>query len=162
MIDPDDYGRFLCAVFDEWRQRDVGRIFVNIFESLVSQRMGQGAQMCIFNEFCGKALAVEQDGSLYSCDHYVYPEYRLGNIRDQNLAQMAFADQQVSFGLAKGTTLPKYCLQCKFVTDCWGECPRNRFIRTPDGEGGLNYLCSGLKRFFGHSYETINQIARSS
>lgn len=159
-VHPLEYGQFLCRTFDEWHRHDVGRVFVNLFETLVSQHMGHGTQMCVFNEFCGKALAIEQDGSLYSCDHYVYPEYRLGNIRTQNMADLAFSDRQVSFGMAKGTTLPDYCKRCPFLGDCWGECPKNRFVRAPDGQPGLNYLCQGLKRFFSHALPRVDQIVR--
>ena len=160
-VDPDEYGAFLCAVFDEWRHRDIGGVFVNLFETLVSQHLGLGAQTCVFHEFCGKALVVEQDGSLYPCDHYVYPEYRLGNLSTSNLAEMVFSDRQVSFGVAKATTLPPYCRACPHLTDCWGECPKNRFVRTPDGEPGLNYLCPGLKRFFEHATPVIDAIVRN-
>lgn len=161
-VDPVEYGAFLCKVFDDWYRRDLGKVFVSLFETLVSQHMGLGAQMCVFNEFCGKALALEQDGSLYACDHYVYPEYRWGNIRELELSRLAFSDRQVSFGMAKGTTLPEYCRRCPFLTDCWGECPKNRFVRTPDGQQGLNYLCPGLKMYFGHVKERIVQLAREA
>ena len=160
-VDPEEYGAFLCKTFDEWRRRDIGDVFVNLFETLVSQHLGMGSQMCVFDEFCGHALVLEHDGSLYSCDHYVYPEYRLGNICETNLAQMASSDRQVSFGMAKAATLPQYCRQCPYLKDCWGECPKNRFVRTPDGEAGLNYLCPAFKRFFGYVTPQINDIVRT-
>ena len=157
-VDAEEYGAFLCRVFDEWRAKGFGKIFVNLFETLFSQHLGRGTQLCVFGEVCGKATVVEQDGSLYSCDHYVYPEYRLGNIRSSKLADMAFSNRQISFGMAKATTLPQYCRRCSHLSDCWGECPKNRFLRTPDGEPGLNYLCPGLKRFFDHAMPTVNDL----
>jgi uncharacterized protein len=158
-VDPDDYGRFLCKVWDEWQARDVGRVLVSFCETLVAQHLGLPSQVCVHAEFCGKGVAVEHDGSVYSCDHYVYPQYRLGNIRQQSLGDMVFSREQVKFGYAKSETLPEYCKQCRFVTDCWGECPKNRLLRTPDGEPGLNYLCSGLKRFFAHAVPTASRMA---
>ena len=160
-VDPDDWGYFLCKVFDEWRSKDFGKVLVNHFETLVSQHMGLGSQVCIYGEFCGKGVAMENDGGVYSCDHYVYPEYRLGNIKDQALDSQVFSRTQVKFGYAKNETLPKYCRQCPYLTDCWGECPKNRIIRTPDGEPGLNYLCRGWKRFFSHIDPHIQSIVRS-
>jgi len=157
-VDPDDWGYFLCKTFDEWRNRDMGKVLVNHFETLVSQHMGQGSQVCIYNEFCGKGVAVENDGSVYACDHYVYPEYRLGNVTDGNLGSMVFSPTQVKFGYAKSETLPKYCRQCSFLSDCWGECPKNRIIRTTDGEPGLNYLCRGLKQFYAHAIPEVERI----
>jgi serine-type anaerobic sulfatase-maturating enzyme len=158
-VDPDEYGYFLSRVFDEWLRKDLGKVLVSHFETLVAQHMGLASQMCIYSEFCGKNVAIEHDGSLYSCDHYVYPEYRLGSVRDKPLDQMVFSPTQVRFGYAKSETLPRYCRECVFRTDCWGECPRNRLIRTPDGEPGLNYLCSGLKRFFNHAIPHVERIA---
>lgn len=158
-VDPDDYGYFLSRVFDEWLRKDVGRVLVNHIETLVAQHMGLAPQMCIYNEFCGKGVAIEHDGGVYSCDHYVYPEYRLGSIDDAPLADMVFSDRQIRFGFAKSDTLPRYCRDCAFLRDCWGECPKNRLIRTPDGEPGLNYLCSGLKTFFRHAVPRIERIA---
>jgi uncharacterized protein len=158
-VDPDDYGYFLSRVFDEWRRKDVGRVLVNHIETLVAQHLGLPSQICIYNEFCGKGLAVEHDGSVYACDHYVYPEYRLGTLREKPLAEMTFAPEQVRFGYAKSEALPRYCRECAYLTDCWGECPKNRLIRTPDGEPGLNYLCAGLKKFFRHAIPEVERIA---
>ncbi len=158
-VDPDEYGYFLSRVFDEWRRKDFGRVLVNHIETLVAQHLGMQAQICIYGEFCGKSVAVEHDGSVYSCDHYVYPEYRLGSVRETPLAETVFAPRQVKFGYAKSETLPRYCRQCPFLTDCWGECPKNRLIRTPDGEAGLNYLCAGLKRFYKHALPEVERIA---
>jgi uncharacterized protein len=157
-VDPDDWGVFLCKCFDEWCGKDVGRVLVNLFETAVAQTMGMPAQICIFNDFCGKALAIEQDGSVYCCDHYVYPEYRLGNIRERPIWEMVFSRRQMEFGLGKRDALPGYCRRCPHLKLCWGECPKNRLIRTPDGEVGLNYLCGGLKRFFAHAEPHIKRI----
>ncbi len=148
-VDPDDWGYFLTRIWDEWLKRDVGRIFVDQFENVISQLSGDGAQKCVSGQFCGKGLAIEHNGDVYSCDHFVYPEYRLGNIRKIHEGDMAFSERQKDFGLAKYKTLPKYCRACRYLSLCWGECPKNRFIKTPDGEPGLNYLCAGLKKFYG-------------
>lgn len=157
-VDPDEYGYFLSRTFDEWSRKDLGRVLVSHFETLVAQHLGQRAQICIHNDFCGKGLVVEHDGSVYSCDHYVYPEYRLGNIRETPLVEMAFSPAQVKFGYAKSETLPAYCRACPYLTDCYGECPKNRLIKTPDGEAGLNYLCAGLKKFYKHALPEIDRI----
>lgn len=157
-VDPEDWGYFLSKVFDEWRRNDLGKILVNHFETLVSQHLGRGTQLCIYGEFCGKGLAVEHDGGVYSCDHYVYPEYHLGNINGNSLGTQAFSRTQVKFGYAKNETLPKYCRECPFLSDCWGECPKNRIIRTPEGEPGLNYLCRGFKKYFAHAIPEVKRI----
>lgn len=158
-VDPDDYGYFLGKVWDEWLARDVGKVLVNFCETLVAQHMGLPSQVCVYSEFCGKGVAVEHDGSTYACDHYVYPEYRLGNLRDRSLGDMVFSPEQVRFGYAKSEQLPAYCRQCEFLTDCWGECPKNRLLRTPDGEAGLNYLCAGLTTFFRHAVPAAQKMA---
>lgn len=158
-VDPDDWGEFLCTIFDEWHDRDVGRVFINIFENCVAQWLGMDAQMCVFHEFCGKGVALEHDGSVYSCDHYVYPEYRLGNITEQPIGEMIRSTRQVDFGLAKRDTLPQWCKQCKYLFACHGECPKNRLLRSPAGEIGVNYLCSGFKRFFAHIDERMRAMA---
>lgn len=158
-VDPDEYGYFLCKVWDEWISRDLGRVLVSFCETLVAQRMGMPAQVCVHNEFCGKGVAIEHDGSVYACDHYVYPEYRRGNVHRESLADMVFSPQQVRFGYAKSESLPAHCRRCAFLRDCWGECPKNRLLRTSEGETGLNYLCSGLKRFFGHASPAASRMA---
>ena len=158
-VDPDEYGHFLSKVWDEWLARDVGKVLVNFCETLVAQQMGLPSQLCIHSEICGKGIAVEHDGEAYACDHYVYPEYRLGNVRQRSLGDMVFSPTQVRFGYAKSEKLPAYCRQCEFLRDCWGECPKNRLLRTPDGEPGLNYLCPGLKRFFAHALPTAKKMA---
>jgi uncharacterized protein len=157
-VDPDQYGYFLSRVFDEWLRKDLGKVLVNHIETLVAQHLGLPSQICIYSEFCGKNVAIEHDGSVYSCDHYVYPEYRLGTLREKPLDQMVFSPTEVRFGYAKSETLPRYCRECPFKTDCWGECPKNRLIGTPEGEPGLNYLCSGLRRFFKHALPEVERI----
>ena len=160
-VDPDEYGYFLSKVWDEWLARDLGKVLVNFCETLVVQRMGLPSQVCVYAENCGKGVALEHDGSVYSCDHYVYPEYRLGYVQQSSLGDMVFAPRQVRFGYAKSETLPAHCRRCDYLTDCWGECPKNRLLRTPDGEPGLSYLCSGLKRFFSHASPAANRLAKS-
>jgi uncharacterized protein len=158
-VDPDDWGNFLCKIFDRWLSRDIGKVMVNHFETLVAQHLGLPSQMCVYRENCGTGIALENDGSVYSCDHYVYPEYRLGNVKAASLEEMVFSPEQVKFGQAKSATLPQYCRQCAYLSDCWGECPKNRLIRTPDGEPGLNYLCRGFKKFFAHALPAVDRIA---
>ena len=133
---------------------------MNFCETLVAQYMGLPSQLCIHAETCGKGVAIEHDGSVYSCDHHVYPEYRLGNIHQHSLGDLVFSPEQVKFGYAKSETLPQYCRQCEFLSDCWGECPKNRLVRTPSGEVGLNYLCPGLKRFYAHIQRDLPQLVR--
>lgn len=159
-VDPDDWGYFLCKVWDEWYHRDVGKVFVNLFESAVAQWKGLDAQVCIYHEFCGKGVALEHDGSLYSCDHYVYPEYKLGNIQQTSSSRLVFSEQQKAFGYAKFMSLPKRCADCKYLFACNGECPKNRLLRTPEGEAGLNYLCSGLMKFWTHIDEDVKRLCR--
>ena len=157
-VDAEEYGYFSRELLDEWSRKDLGRVLVNHFETLVAQHLGHRAQNCIYNDFCGKGVVVEHDGSVYSCDHYVYPEYRLGNIQETPLVEMAFSPTQVKFGYAKSETLPAYCRACPYLKDCYGECPKNRLIRAPDGEPGLNYLCAGLKKFYKHVLPDVERI----
>ena len=149
-VGPAQYGRFLCAVFDEWVRRDVGRFFVQIFDVSLGSWLGQDASLCIFAETCGNALVIEHNGDLYSCDHFVYPEYNLGNVREQTIRDMVASPEQRRFGQDKADGLPRYCLECDYRFACNGGCPKQRFERTPHGEGGLNYLCRGYKIYFAH------------
>ena len=149
-VDPEDYGNFLIEIFNYWVRNDIGKVFVRIFDVMLGVWMGMPASACAYAEICGKALAVEYDGSLYSCDHYVYPEYKLGNINRQALGSMVMSERQINFGFNKEDSLPKYCLDCEVKFACHGECPKSRFIHTPDGEKNLNYLCSGLRKFLNH------------
>ena len=144
------YGAFLIAIFEEWVRRDVGRVFVQIFDVALGAWMGQQPGLCIFRETCGDALALEHNGDLYACDHYVEPGYLLGNIRQQEMIELVTSEPQRQFGQAKRDTLPDYCRQCEVRFVCNGGCPKNRFSRTPAGEPGLNYLCAGYKAFFKH------------
>lgn len=144
------YGKFLCSVFDEWVRNDVGSCFVQIFDVSLGSWLGHDASLCIFAETCGNALIIEHNGDLYSCDHFVYPEYNLGNVRNYSIRDMVASDQQRNFGNDKRDTLPKYCRECEFRFACNGGCPKQRFIWTPDGEPGLNYLCKGYKIYFAH------------
>ncbi len=146
----EDYGTFLSTIFDEWVRNDVGKTFVQMFDVSLGVWAGMGATLCVFGETCGTALAMEHNGDVYSCDHYVYPEYRLGNIRDKALIELVASPEQVKFGQDKRDTLPRYCRECDVRFACNGECPKHRFMRTPDGEWGLNYLCGGYKKFFTH------------
>lgn len=148
-VEPQQFGRFLCAVFDEWVRQDVGRKFVQIFDVSLEMWAGRQASLCVFRRKCGAALALEHSGDLFSCDHFVYPENRLGNIMESPLAAMAGSEQQRDFGEAKAQ-LPRYCHACDVRFACNGECPKHRFLITPDGEAGLNYLCAGYKLFFHH------------
>jgi uncharacterized protein len=145
-----DYGTFLSTIFDEWVRRDVGKTFVQMFDVSLGIWAGVGASLCVFGETCGTALAMEHNGDVYSCDHYVYPEYRLGNIRDTPLIELIASPEQVKFGQDKRDTLPRYCRECEVRFACNGECPKHRFIRTPEGEWGLNYLCAGYKKYYAH------------
>jgi uncharacterized protein len=159
-VDPDDWGAFLCSVWDDWYAHDYGRVYVDLFETAVAQSLGLPAQRCITAEFCGKALAVEHNGDVFSCDHYVYTEYRLGNLADTHLGTMAYSRAQQKFGFAKRDALPNYCKECTHLKLCWGECPKNRLVCTPSGEPGLNYLCPGLKRFYAHIGRDMPEILR--
>ena len=149
-VRPEAYGKFLIAIFDEWVRGDVGRIYVQHFDSALANWVGVPGAVCIFAETCGNALALEHNGDLYSCDHFVEPAYKLGNIRETHMIEMVASPQQVKFGLHKRDSLPRYCRECEVRFACHGECPKNRFISTPDGEPGLNYLCAGYKAFFNH------------
>lgn len=149
-VDASDYGGFLVTIFDEWVRKDVGRVFVQMFDVALGNWAGAGSSLCVFAETCGQGLAMEHNGDLYACDHYVYPEYRLGNVRDRSLGDMAVSERQVRFGLDKRDTLPRQCRECSVRFACHGECPKHRFMRTADGEPGLNYLCPAYKRFFTH------------
>lgn len=145
-----EYGKFLCAIFDEWVRHDVGKTFVQIFDVALESWLGMHQSLCVFSPTCGSALALEHQGDLYSCDHYVYPENKLGNILENPLASLVQVPQQKEFGSAKRDTLPRYCRECDVRFACHGECPKHRFINTPDGEPGLNYLCAAYKLFFHH------------
>ncbi len=149
-VPAEEFGMFLCTVFDEWKERDIGTIKVQIFEEALRAAFDQEHTLCIFRENCGGVPVLERNGDLYSCDHYVDEDHFLGNISERPLAEFLDSDRQQAFGRIKSESLPGYCLRCEVRKLCNGECPKNRFIRTPDGEPGLNYLCSGYRRFFSH------------
>lgn len=158
-VEPRQYGKFLCAIFDEWVRRDVGKTFVQLFDVTLGNWMGMKSTLCYFSETCGSALAMEHNGDVYSCDHYVYPHFKLGNILNKSLGAMVGSEFQQQFGQAKKDTLPAYCRSCEVRHLCHGECPKHRFIRTPDGEPGLNYLCAAYKMFFNHTAPAMQQMA---
>jgi len=158
-VDPLAYGQFLIAIFDEWVQQDVGEIFVITFDGMLANAMGVSPPLCIYAKTCGNAGVVEFNGDLYSCDHFVFPEYKLGNIREQNLQTLMESPFQQQFGLNKRDGLPGYCRRCEFLDLCNGECPKNRISLTPDGEPGLNWLCPGLKLFYRHIKPYLNFMA---
>jgi uncharacterized protein len=149
-VTPDAFGQFLIEIFDEWVENDIGSVYVQMFDVALANWFGEPPGLCIFSETCGLALALEHNGDLYSCDHYVEPDYLLGNIMEAPMIELVGSEQQRAFGQAKRDTLPQFCLDCDVRFACHGGCPRNRFTQTPDGDEGLNYLCSGYKAFFHH------------
>jgi uncharacterized protein len=149
-VEPLAYGQFLSQIFDEWVRSDVGRVFVQIFDVALESWMGMDPSLCVFRRTCGTALAMEHTGDLYSCDHFVFPENKLGNIAHGDLRAMVDSVQQKTFGRDKLDRLPKMCRECDVRFACNGECPKHRFLTTPSGEPGLNYLCAGYKHFFRH------------
>jgi len=153
------WGDFLCTIFDEWEEQDVGSIKVQIFEEAARTAFDQEHSLCIFRPICGDIPVIEHNGDFYSCDHFVDVEHRLGNIQEIPLVELFESPAQREFGQAKLDTLPRYCLECEVREMCNGECPKNRFIQTPDGELGLNYLCAGYKRFFTHCQPFVQEVA---
>lgn len=149
-VSGEGYGQFLVDVFEEWVRRDVGEVFVQMFDVALANWYGEPPSLCVHSETCGSALALEHNGDLYSCDHFVEPDYLLGNIMELPMAHMIASNQQREFGRDKLESLPQYCLDCDVRGACHGGCPKDRFITTPDGEPGLNYLCPGYKLFFHH------------
>jgi uncharacterized protein len=155
-----DFGRFMIAVFDEWVEHDIGQIKVQLFEEAARTAFKQDHTLCIFKKTCGGVPVVEHNGNFYSCDHYVNSEFHLGNINRTSLAELLDSEAQQSFGRAKQDSLPVYCRQCEVLDMCNGECPKNRFIETPDGEQGLNYLCAGYRKIFNHCRPFVETLAR--
>ena len=145
-----EFGSFLITIFDEWVRNDVAMYYIQIFDATLANFTGENPGICVFADTCGDALAMEHNGDLYSCDHFVYPEYFLGNIGEMKLPELAKSQRQFDFGIAKRNTLPRYCMNCEVLFACHGECPKHRFILTPDKKPGLNYLCEGYKMFFRH------------
>jgi uncharacterized protein len=158
-VDSEQYGRFLIGIFDEWVRHDVASVYVQHFDLALGAWYGEPAGVCIFAPTCGAALAIEHNGDLYSCDHFVEPDYLLGNIQETNMIELVASEKQRQFGLDKRDKLPAYCRECEVRFACHGGCPKNRFIQTPDGEEGLNYLCAGYKMFFEHVRLPMNTMA---
>ena len=158
-VPTEAWGDFLCDIFDEWVSSDIGQIKVQIFEEAARTAFGQDHSLCIFRQVCGDIPVVEYNGDFYSCDHYVDAEHNLGNIIETPFVRLLESPAQRAFGQAKRDSLPRYCRECEVLAMCNGECPKNRFIRTPDGEEGLNYLCAGYKRFFVHCRPFVDAVA---
>jgi uncharacterized protein len=157
-VKPEQFGRFLVAIFDEWVKRDVGKVFVTTFDVALGSWVGQH-NACIVAPTCGRALVLEHNGDVYSCDHFVEPEHLVGNVAETPLARLVTSEKQRRFGQSKYDTLPQYCKECPVLFACYGECPRNRFAKTPDGQEGLNYLCAGYKAFFTHIDASMKKMA---
>ncbi len=158
-VRPEQWGRFLIEIFDEWVRRDIGRTFVLNFDGALAGWLGLAGTVCIFGPTCGEGMALEHNGDLYSCDHFVEPNYYLGNILDRPLIDLAASEEQRRFGQDKRDSLPGYCKNCRFLAICNGECPKNRLLETPDGESGLNYLCEGYRAFFSHADRPMRIMA---
>lgn len=148
-VKPKDWGDFLCTIFNEWVRQDVGKMFVQIFDATLANWMGVVPGVCTLSDWCGHAAVMEHNGDVYCCDHFVFPEFKLGNIHNNSLLEMLYGEKQNQFGAIKTQALPRQCRECRWQFACHGECPRNRFLKTADGESGLNYLCSGYQMFFG-------------
>jgi uncharacterized protein len=158
-VRPEQWGRFLIEMFDEWVKRDVGRTFILNFDGALAGWLNMAGTVCIFGPTCGQGMALEHNGDLYSCDHFVEPNYYLGNILKTPMIELVASEKQRKFGQNKKETLPRYCRQCKVLHICNGECPKNRFVETPDGEPGLNYLCEGYRAFFAHADKPMRIMA---
>ncbi|MCE5314609.1 MAG: anaerobic sulfatase maturase [Armatimonadota bacterium] len=158
-VGPEQYGRFLIEIFDEWVRRDVGRVFVQFFDGVLASWLHGRSTLCVLGPTCGESVVLEHNGDVYSCDHFVEPEHLLGNITQMPIDQLVNSERQRCFGSAKFDALPGYCHECKYLFTCHGECPKNRFLHTPDGEVGLNYLCAGLRAFFEHSERPMRIMA---
>lgn len=149
-VAPEQWGYFLCAIFDEWVRKDVGKIFVEIFDCTLANWMGISPGICAYSKECGHAGVMEHNGDIYSCDHFVFPEYKLGNIRDHSLIDMLYGEQQQEFSRLKHSSLPRQCKECDMEFACHGECPKNRFMKDKYGDSGLNYLCPGYYHYYQH------------
>ncbi len=158
-VTPEQWGEFLCRIFDRWVRRDVGEVFVQIFDATLARWVGQQPGVCTMSDVCGHAGVIDFNGDVYSCDHFVFPGYLLGNIHDRTVIEMMADPRQQAFGRAKRDSLPRQCRQCRFTMICNGECPKNRFAVTADGEPGLNYLCAGYRRFFEHVAPAMDFMA---
>ena len=159
-VRPKQWGDFLCTLFDEWVKQDVGQYFIQLFDATLANWVGEQPGVCSMGRTCGHAGVMEYNGDVYTCDHFVFPEYKLGNIKEKTLLEMMYSRTELDFGSAKLTSLPGQCRECKYLFACNGECPKNRFARTSDGESGLNYLCEGYYRFFDHVAPAMDYMAR--
>jgi uncharacterized protein len=158
-VEPKQYGKFLIEIFDEWVHNDVGSMFVQIFDGVLASYVRGYSSLCIFSPRCGESVALEHNGDVYSCDHFVEPKFLLGNITNTTIGELVSSEKQRSFGDRKYKTLPNYCIKCEFLFTCYGECPKNRVLTSPDGEQGLNWLCNGLKDFFAHTKNHMELLA---
>lgn len=164
-VTAEQYGNFLVGVFEEWVRRDVAKVYVQMFDVALANWHGEPSGLCVHSKTCGGALAIEHNGDMYSCDHYVTPEFKLGNIQEKHMIELVSSKEQLKFGQDKFDTLPKYCRECEVRFACHGGCPKDRFINTPDGEPGLNYLCAGYKIFFNHinkPMQTMSQLLQKN
>ena len=160
-VQPQQWGRFLLEVLDEWLKHDIGRVYVQHFELMLGVAMGLPPSLCVHSRTCGRSVALEHNGNLYSCDHFVFPRYYLGNILETHLRDLVDSEQQTTFGNDKFDTLPAYCRRCEFLAACHGGCPGHRRKRTPDGEQGLNWLCEGYREFYTHSAKYFRAMAEA-
>jgi uncharacterized protein len=150
----------LCAIFDEWKAADIGTVKIQIFEEALRTAFGLEHSLCIFKPECGRVPVIERNGDFYACDHYVDTTNLVGNIRQNTLIELLESEKQKEFGQAKRSALPNYCLKCEVLDMCNGACPKDRFINTPEGEPGLNYLCEGYKLFFNHCKPFVDEVAK--
>lgn len=160
-VTPEQWGNFLCGLFDEWVKQDIGRVFVQIFDSMLANWVGVAPGTCIYAKECGHAGVMEFNGDVYSCDHFVFPQYKLGNINERTLIEMLYGEKQRRFSQLKYNKLPRQCKECRWAFACHGECPKNRFVDDRYGNPGLNYLCAGYRRFLEHIAPTMNEMKKA-
>lgn len=160
-VTPEQWGSFLCGLFDEWVKQDIGRVFVQIFDSMLANWVGVAPGSCIYAKECGHAGVMEYNGDVYSCDHFVFPQYKLGNINEHTLIEMLYGEKQRRFSQLKYNRLPRQCKECRWAFACHGECPKNRFVNDRYGNPGLNYLCAGYRRFFEHIAPTMDEMKKA-
>jgi uncharacterized protein len=158
-VNTEQFGRFLITIFDEWVRQDVGKMFVQFFDGVLMSYVRGRSSLCVLSPTCGEGVALEHNGDVYSCDHFVEPKHLLGNINQTPLATLVFSEPQQAFSRAKSSNLPKTCRECRFLFTCHGECPKNRVLTTADGEPGLNWLCAGLRAFFEHTEQPMKSMA---
>jgi len=158
-VDPETFGNFLVSIFDEWIKRDVGSMFVQMFDGVLAAYVRGYSSLCVFQPTCGMGVALEHNGDVYSCDHYVDRDHLLGNIRQTTIGKLISSETQRAFGISKSSSLPRRCIECRFLFTCNGECPKNRVLDTNDGSGKINWLCEGLKLFFSHTEESMRKMA---